>query len=612
MSSEPQTYRLLQQVQEACKQGDWCRLESLLPQAQSLLQNQTPQAQDPSQAQQRDRLRAWLHYIHSGLALQSGDFKTAQTDVQASLKAQPAFAESWLLLAQIQSRQKAYSSALYSLLKAVDLRPAWLPAWQELVRTLQQVGDRETLLTLLADLLHPDWLKAPLRAKLSSSERQRFEAWQPALGALYLINAVASERFTPNQIWQQVQLWQRQFAPQPLPLKHLKQRAKAADPQRRLKLAYLSNEWSAAPVVLGYHGLFQAHSQDFELHALLDNSDVRQPELEALEAFAVLHPIWQQSLHEIGSLIQALEIDILIGLSGFFHPRGVQVLALKPCPITVYMGSNPPFDLQIPSLNLSGSDPVLLQSTVGPHPLPGQAFDPGPEFLSLPSFFRWQPPQQLQEALEQAQAKLFPISKPPQELWLGVIASPHKLTDPCLQLWAELLSQQHAVPLKLVFVNHLYTDPELCQRLRLRFQQVGGQAEKLLFLSPADNLSWYQELSRLDLILDSHPYGGALSSCDAFWLGVPVLSLSGGLEIGHAVLHALGLEAELLATDRADFLYRARDWIQNPTARKALSSQLRSCLLASPICDFEAHCRVLEQALHRHWEIWCGTQKSPL
>jgi predicted O-linked N-acetylglucosamine transferase (SPINDLY family) len=193
---------------------------------------------------------------------------------------------------------------------------------------------------------------------------------------------------------------------------------------------------------------------------------------------------------------------------------------------------------------------------------------------------------------------------PAGQLRLGALASPNKLSEATIGLWADVLQ---ALPQAGFSLKHqAWSDPRLCDWLRARFAAKGIEARRLNFVDTRAESDYLGFLASVDLLLDSFPYGGALSSCDAAWMGVPVLGLRGGQRIAESFWASLG-QPDLLANDREDFVARACA-LASPEALAPWRSSLRQRLLASALCDGRRQARECEAALRARWIDWAGRQ----
>jgi len=112
---------------------------------------------------------------------------------------------------------------------------------------------------------------------------------------------------------------------------------------------------------------------------------------------------------------------------------------------------------------------------------------------------------------------------------------------------------------------------------------------------------------QVDIALDTFPYNGTTTTCEALWMGVPVVTLAGGrhaARVGASLLGAAGFLAGI--TERVeDFVTTARLLAEQPQLLVALRANLRTEMARSPLCDASAHVRALEEAYRAVWHIWC-------
>ena len=121
--------------------------------------------------------------------------------------------------------------------------------------------------------------------------------------------------------------------------------------------------------------------------------------------------------------------------------------------------------------------------------------------------------------------------------------------------------------------------------------------------SSAEHLALYH---RLDVALDTFPYCGTTTTCEALWMGVPVVTLAGTRHIervGLSLLTQTGLP-ELAATDRNEYVRSASALARDVDRLVRLRGELRQRLRQSPLCDAEGFTRALEDTYRRMWRGW--------
>src|SRR5262249_20314552 len=111
----------------------------------------------------------------------------------------------------------------------------------------------------------------------------------------------------------------------------------------------------------------------------------------------------------------------------------------------------------------------------------------------------------------------------------------------------------------------------------------------------------------IDLALDPFPYGGGTTTCDALWMGVPVVTLSGGMAVGRgstSVLTNLRIP-QLIAPSTETYIQTAVSLAQDNDCRAALRASLRNRMKASPLMDTRGFMEGLERAYRAMWREWC-------
>ena len=122
---------------------------------------------------------------------------------------------------------------------------------------------------------------------------------------------------------------------------------------------------------------------------------------------------------------------------------------------------------------------------------------------------------------------------------------------------------------------------------------------------PASHLARYGEI---DIALDTFPYCGTTTTCEAMWMGVPVITLAGKIHlsrVGVSLLSNVGLN-ELIAGSTESYLDVATSLASSREKLATLRSGLRERMRASPLCDEPRFTRAFESALRDAWRTWCA------
>ncbi len=175
----------------------------------------------------------------------------------------------------------------------------------------------------------------------------------------------------------------------------------------------------------------------------------------------------------------------------------------------------------------------------------------------------------------------------------GCFSRLDKLHDGLLACWGRILA---AVPdSSLVLKSGLFDAESVRTIFAERLARHGIDRSRLRFLGKTDYRAHLMAYADVDLVLDSWPYNGGVSTFDALAMGVPVLGLAGETPVGRqtaAILRDCGLH-DLLASDVEDYIRRAIDFAQGKTPLPARAS-VREALLGSPATDAPRFARALE------------------
>lgn len=168
-----------------------------------------------------------------------------------------------------------------------------------------------------------------------------------------------------------------------------------------------------------------------------------------------------------------------------------------------------------------------------------------------------------------------------------------KITDRMIELWRNVLFQ---VPgSRLVLKSLVYVDTDLCEELKKRFERIGILRDRLE-LRPATS-AYMEELADIDIALDTFPYPGGGTTCDALYMGVPVVSLKGdrvGARFGYSILSNIGLN-ELAVENEEEYIARAVGLANDWELVDILHKNLRPMMQASPLMNSRLYMRQMEE-----------------
>src|SRR5205085_1154137 len=184
-----------------------------------------------------------------------------------------------------------------------------------------------------------------------------------------------------------------------------------------------------------------------------------------------------------------------------------------------------------------------------------------------------------------------------------------KLSARTIDLWTEIL--RRIPPAQLLLRNAGLDQPELQDRVRTQFLERNVAPERIVMEGWVPQRELLTHYNRVDLALDTQPYSGGLTTCEALWMGVPVVTLPGKTFAGrHSTSHMTNAGYEqFVAADLAGYIELAVQWAQKPDELAHLRSEMRERVAKSPLCDAPRFARDFLKVLRGAWQSH-GAEKS--
>jgi protein O-GlcNAc transferase len=180
-----------------------------------------------------------------------------------------------------------------------------------------------------------------------------------------------------------------------------------------------------------------------------------------------------------------------------------------------------------------------------------------------------------------------------------------KVTAPTLAAWSRVLQ---AVPRGRLVLHALAGSHR--DRVRDYFAQHGVSPERLTFADKVSTEDYFRFYEQIDVALDPFPYGGGTTTCDALWMGVPVVSLAGRTGVGRggvSILSNVSLP-DLVARDTEQYVRIAVALAGDLPRLSNLRATLRERMKGSPLMDAPSFARDVEAAYRLMWRRWCATE----
>jgi predicted O-linked N-acetylglucosamine transferase (SPINDLY family) len=551
---------LLQQARQAVERGDVAAAERAFARLVALV---------PEDAR--------LHFNHARALADLGRLPAAEQALRAALALAPDLSQANTNLGNLLTRVGRLEEAEPFLRRAAQLQPTLWRSHFNLATLLQRRGRldeaRQTVeqaLSLAVDAIEAHQLRLLL--------------------ALYSGNVSDDELFALHR--QAAAAIGRQGSG---PVRHY---ANTPDPGRRLRIGYLSPDLRFHSVAYFIEGVLGAHDRsEVELFCY---SDAERPD-DVTARLRGLADHWRDtrksSNDDLAAQIQADRIDVLVDLAGHTRDNRMGVFARKPAPLQASWIGYPA---------TTGLDTIDFRFTdaIADPPGAGEALHSEALVRLDPCFLAYTPPVEAPEPGDcpalRGEAPVF-----------GSFNNIAKLSPATVEAWALLLQ---AVPeAKLLLKSSGVADAQSFAWFNAILSGKRVAAERVEFLpyaaSVPEHLALYR---RIDVALDTFPYNGTTTTCEALLMGVPVIALAGSptrhsSRVAASLLHAVGLD-ELVAADRDDYVARAAAVVRDRNRIGRLRAELRPRLLASPLCDAPSLTRQVEAAYRQFWRQWCQRQ----
>jgi protein O-GlcNAc transferase len=208
------------------------------------------------------------------------------------------------------------------------------------------------------------------------------------------------------------------------------------------------------------------------------------------------------------------------------------------------------------------------------------------------------------------QTKESPVAQPPAGntgyVTFGCQNNFCKLTGPAWGAWIEIL--RGVTNSKLLIYAPRGSPRSAAQK---RLTDAGIDPDRLEFVSGQNYGDYLQTYSKIDIGLDPFPYGGGITTCDAIWMGVPVVTLRGRTGVGRGGASILGnLELpELVAQNVDEYIQIAVGFAGDLPRLTRLRGDLRGRMERSPLMDEKGFARGFEDVLRKMWHNWCGSRR---
>ena len=499
-----------------------------------------------------------------------GDAVGAVAALHRTLALMPSFTGAWNNLGLSLLARTRWSPAGFAFRRAIAIEPTVSDSWNNLGNLFLQLADAESAVHCYRRAVLYDAADPVAHANL--------------INAIRLVDGIeAADELAECRLFAK-----RHATLSPLPL-----RPRPRDPARRLKIGYVGGDsfrfHTASVSILP---LVEAHDRSsIEVVCFSDVPPSAEDDVtQRYRAAARIVETRGLSDAAMADVIAAEGIDIAVDVIGY--PRGSRLLALarKPAPIQVNL-------LLMGSFGIDAVDWAIGDDLLTPT---GTERDFTERLARVDLAFVYDPLRTTPE-----------VSSPPaagaRGVTFGSLNQASKLSSRCVATWSKILARMPDA--RLLLKSRSYVDATVAGRVRSAFARHGIDGRRIdLRAWTATQASHLDAYRKIDIALDPFPYGGVITTCEAMWMGVPVITLEGSRVLGRygsVFLKAVGC-SDLSTTNEAAYIETAVSLANDFSRRAQLRRELRSRMLASRLCDGPAFARAVEGAYRRMWSAWCA------
>jgi protein O-GlcNAc transferase len=405
----------------------------------------------------------------------------------------------------------------------------------------------------------------------------------------------SSDRISPEEIAAAIREWGARFS-----LEHPASAPSTVRPgtdhPERLRVGFVSGDFRTHSVAHFFEPILSARDRGAITYVLYGNSHLQDAVTQRLRADADdWRDIWRLADDALIEMIRADRIDILVDLSGHTASNRLAVFARRAAPVQIsYLGYPA-------STGLATMDYRITDAVTDP-PVPADDWH-CERLLRLPD---------TQWCFRPFGTPAVAGPLPAREAGFVTFGSFNNLTkasDTLLRCWVQILVKLPTSRLRLTRVRSAQRAAEIIAL----FGQSGVAPERIEFVSWANDPPHGQQFAGVDIALDNYPYNGVTTTCEALYVGVPVISLHGRNSVsrsGLSLLGALGL-GELAASTPGKYVDTAVALASDLSRLEQLRASLRARFEQSSLRDEKRFAANFEEQLRAAWQQHLERRSGP-
>jgi predicted O-linked N-acetylglucosamine transferase (SPINDLY family) len=534
-----------------------------------------------------------------------GAYEDAAQRLRRLIERVPEFQEAYRSLFYVCEAQQDLTAAADILEQALARWPDWDDALRHLGATLkkmQRLGEAEAVLrrAIVVAPNNPAGYQALGTIVLAQSrvaealecfgnarrlDPESFELESAELFTLNLYDGISSEALLERH----KTFGSRIEATHPARFKPFRN---AKDPERPLRVGYVSGDFNSNPVSLFMIPLLEQHDRRaYEIYCYSTGTIVDDFTL-TVQSLATWRDVSSKTHTELADEINHDRIDILVDLSGHSRETRLAAFAQQPAPVQVsWLGY----------LNTTGMKRIQYRLSDPHSDPPGIA-----ECYHTESLWRLPRSQwcyRPRPALDYSSRAVPPCADNGYTTF-GSFNDAPKISLSARKLWADILLASPKARMVLVGIPEGRAQDDLMRY----FEDAGVHRSRITIAERASLQEYFGRFNEVDIALDTTPYSGGTTTCDAVWMGVPVVTVPGSRSVSRStssILTNLGL-SEWIASSNEDYIRKALKFSVDHHGLRQLRQTLRQRMQRSSLMDEGGFARDVETAYRAMWRAWCS------
>ncbi|HGG61025.1 MAG TPA: glycosyltransferase family 41 protein [Gammaproteobacteria bacterium] len=503
-----------------------------------------------------------------------GDMEEAAEQFRKALAVDPDNLEALNNLGKLLVQQYKPGEAIEVLKRALTLYPDFVPALYNYGYALNQFGLNSESIEVLREVVErqPD-------SHLINSTLLMYLSYEPDL--------------SPEALLEEHRQWARRHAD---PLKsRIQTHDNDRDPDRPLRIGYVSMDLGRHPV--GYmtvSSLTRHDQQNFPTYYYSS----RSKEDDITARYRESATGWRRTLgvsdSEMAQMVRDDRIDILVDLSGHTAGGRLPVFAEKPAPLqATWIG-------YCDTTGVDAIDYILMDEMTAPPEIDDLFTE---KVVRLGTRFCYTPP----DAAPPVSTAL-PAMKNGY-VTFGTLSNLLKVTAEVVAVWAKLL--QRVPNSRLLISWNTLQEAARRERLLNQFRDRGVESGRILFRyypDSSNHAAILNDYADIDIALDTFPYTGGITTSEALWMGVPVVTLRGRRAVSRqsaSIIAAVGGMDDLITDSKEAYIETAARLAGDFGRLYDMRKNLRQRMAQSPFCNAEQFIVDLENTYRRLWRRWC-------